>query len=68
MGVPNSEVGYTAAMSRREDHEVPKGMGWHWGNISSEFHTKIQRKNEVGTWGKGIREDTVRYDHLQENG
>jgi len=25
MGVPNSEVGYTSAMPRREDHEVRKG-------------------------------------------
>jgi len=25
MGVPTSEVGYTPAMSRREDHEVHKG-------------------------------------------
>jgi hypothetical protein len=25
MGVPNSEVGYTSAMPRREDHEVHKG-------------------------------------------
>jgi hypothetical protein len=25
MGVPNSEVGYTPAMPRREDHEVHKG-------------------------------------------
>jgi len=24
MGVPTSEVGYTAAMPRREDHEGPK--------------------------------------------
>jgi len=24
MGVPTSEVGYTSAMSRREDHEVHK--------------------------------------------
>ena len=28
MGVPTSEVGYTAAMLRREDHEVHKDM---WG-------------------------------------
>jgi len=28
MGVPNTEVGYTSAMSRREDHEVHKDM---WG-------------------------------------
>ena len=25
MGVPTSAVGYTSAMSRREDHEVHKG-------------------------------------------
>jgi hypothetical protein len=25
MSVPNSEVGYTPAMSRMEDHEVHKG-------------------------------------------
>ena len=25
MGVPTSEVGYTPAMSRREDHQVHKG-------------------------------------------
>jgi len=41
MGVPTSEVGYTPAMPRREDHEVHKDMWWHWtkkkpiyGNIS----------------------------------
>ena len=28
MGVPTSAVGYTAAMPRREDHEVHKGMWW----------------------------------------
>jgi len=28
MGVPTSEVGYTSAMPRREDHEVPNYM---WG-------------------------------------
>jgi len=25
MGIPTSEVGYTPAMPRREDHEVHKG-------------------------------------------
>jgi len=30
MDVPTSEVGYTAAMTRREDHEVHKDMWWHW--------------------------------------
>ena len=27
MGVPTSEVGYTPAMPRREDHEVHKDIG-----------------------------------------
>ena len=30
MGVPNSEVGYTSAIPRREDHEVRKGHVGHW--------------------------------------
>jgi len=30
MGVPNSEVGYTSAMPRREDHEVRKGHVGLW--------------------------------------
>ena len=30
MGVPTSEVGYTAAMPRTEEHEVHKDMWWHW--------------------------------------
>ena len=30
MGVPTPEVGYTAAMPRREDNEVHKDMWWHW--------------------------------------
>jgi len=35
MGVPTSEVGYTSAMPRREDHEVHKDMWWHWGEKTS---------------------------------
>jgi len=31
MGVPTSEVGYTFAMPRREDHEVRKDMWGHGG-------------------------------------
>jgi len=30
MGVPTSEVGYTPAMPRREDHEVHKDIWWYW--------------------------------------
>jgi len=29
MGVPTSEVGYTAAMPRMENHEFLKDMWWH---------------------------------------
>jgi hypothetical protein len=41
MGVPTSEVGYTTAMPRKEDHEVHKDMWWHWikRNISLKIRT-----------------------------
>jgi len=35
MGVPTSEVGYTSAMPRREDHEVHKDM---WGHGGKKIH------------------------------
>jgi len=35
MGVPTSEVGYTTAMPRREDHEVHKDM-WGIGDREKE--------------------------------
>jgi len=35
MGVPNSEIGYTSAMPRREDHEVHKDMWGQWTKKSS---------------------------------
>jgi hypothetical protein len=37
MGVPTSEVGYTTAMPRKEDHQVHKDMWWHW--IKKHFLT-----------------------------
>jgi len=30
MGVPTSDISYTPAMPRREDHEVHKDMWWQW--------------------------------------
>jgi len=51
MGVPNSEVGYTPAMPRREDHEVHKDVWWHWGGgtcggIGGEGHVvALDQKN-----------------------
>jgi len=35
MRVPTSEVGYTSAMPRREDHEVRKG---HVGALDNKKH------------------------------
>jgi len=38
MGVPTSEVGYTSAMPRREDHEVRQGhVGALKKNIQNMF-------------------------------
>jgi len=39
MGVLTSEVGYTPAMPRREDHEVHKDMWRHWrrGEVQQSF-------------------------------
>ena len=30
MGVPNSEVGYIIATTRKETTKVHKNMWWHW--------------------------------------
>jgi len=47
MGVPNSEVGYTPAMPRREDHEIHKGMWWHWEERKKEREKeKLCQRNE----------------------
>ena len=57
MGVPTSEVGYTSAMPRREDHEVRKGHVGHWikeknvdvdyRRVSDIFVPIIRRKDHV---------------------
>ena len=50
MGVPTSEVGYTAAMPRREDHEVHKDMWWQWTkkiSIYSLRHADIYDNGEM---------------------
>ena len=54
MGVPTSEVGYTAAMSRREDHEDHKDMWWgHWTE-SPQGHVVALDKKSTRTCGGGI--------------
>jgi len=55
MGVPTSEVGYTPAMPRREDHEVHKDMWWHW--TKKNFVSK--RRERITQYGGVI---------LQKNG
>ena len=40
MGVSTSEVGYTSAMPRREDHEVHKDMWGHWDK--NTHHVKYE--------------------------
>jgi len=58
MGVPTSEVGYTSAMPRREDHEVHKDMWGHWGKnkqkkkfsepcIVIQIHEKYQQDAQL---------------------
>ena len=44
MGVPNSEVGYTSAMPRREDHEVRQGHVGHW--IKKIIHNSTCREKK----------------------
>jgi len=50
MGVPTSEVGYTSAMPKREDHEVHKDM---WGGaIGKNYIIKPECRiylNELNT-------------------
>jgi len=51
MGVPTSEVGYTPALPRREDHEFHKDMWWHWGKkvylYSKEFVHQVGKKTII---------------------
>jgi len=45
MGVPTSEVSYTPAMPRTEDHEVHKDMWWHWGGKKYIVDTDVYLNN-----------------------
>jgi len=47
MGVPTSEVGYTSAIPRREDHEVRQGHVGHW--IKKHVQSAIRRSLLVQT-------------------
>ena len=62
MGVPTLEVGYTAAMPRREDHEVHKYMWWHWGKRKIKKFKRIgYDRFKIYLPGKFNRWDTVTY-------
>jgi len=54
MGVPNSEVGYTPAMPRWEDHEVHKDMWWHWTTKQNVCVCNVQKylnvKENANIW------------------
>jgi len=47
MGVPTSEVGYTSAMSRREDQEVHKDMWGHWGEKIMIHLQAVYKKKDL---------------------
>ena len=46
MGIPTSEAGYTAAMSRREDHEVHKDMWWQWTKKKSTIMEEVSVRGD----------------------
>jgi hypothetical protein len=51
MCVPTSEVGYTTAMPRREDHEVHKDMWWEKkksvGPVAMGLVYKLSRVSDI---------------------
>ena len=47
MGVPTSEVGYTPAMPRREDHEVHKGHVVALGGKKQFYYDTLQVDGDV---------------------
>ena len=68
MGVATSEVGYTSAMPRREEHEVHKDMSWHSVGGEGDTHSEVgliclnssagqatvEAERDVSLWNRGI--------------
>ena len=58
MGVPTSEVGYTSAMPRREDHEVHKrtcgGIGGKKLKIGQKFQTSFKSDLKTDTFHEDL--------------
>jgi len=50
MGILTSEVGYTSAMPRREDHEVHKEMWGHWTKKKKPLYGELQIMSADGRW------------------
>jgi hypothetical protein len=47
MGVPTPEVGHTAAVLRREDHEVHNDKLWHWKKKNRKMVYGFGRDAEI---------------------
>jgi hypothetical protein len=72
MGVPTSEVGYTTATPRWEDHRFHKDMWWHWikereGNnksvtLQNRTHICVTILNE-----KNLKDNIVNLRHKAKN-
>jgi hypothetical protein len=41
VGDPNTEVSYTSATTRREDHEVYMDMWWYWKKEYSQSQEEV---------------------------
>jgi hypothetical protein len=54
MGAPSSEVGYTSATTGRGDHEVHKGMWWHWEKKTLKVKVIIEQATKSQRWSIGI--------------
>ena len=48
MGVPTSEVGYTSAIPRRDDHEVRKGHVGHWIKKKKKIANRLSQAKREG--------------------
>ena len=54
MGVPNSEVDYTFAMPRREDHEVHRDMWGHWEKKTVLINVRLSLMHGHGLYEVSI--------------
>ena len=58
MGVPTSEVGYTSAMPKREDHEVHKG---HVVALGRKKNLRKSRFSGLAIQATGYKNTRTRY-------